>query len=356
MPRASASSWSRSARSWFSEPHRDGGLARGRPGARAEGPPDGHPGAGPHPQHRAHGHQRRDRRRVPACPEGERRARLLHSLGVHEGWADRLHEGGLRQAAAPHAGDEERGALRAREGTGAGARRDDRPADAPGQQLAAGAERGGPRRLCASRRARRPEAQQAQARVHVSELRRGEGRDPKPDAARPAALRGRGGRVTAIEPLAAVQQAVFTKLRAHAGLLALVPATRILDAVPERETFPYIVYDAPISTPERTFGQDGREVSFVVTVFSREGSEKFPGTGTAGYSAVLAIADQIVEALVGSYPPADGFSPLSVSGFDIADFDVVSVQASRANDGISRQADCTFVLRLERQPEPEPTP
>lgn len=158
--------------------------------------------------------------------------------------------------------------------------------------------------------------------------------------------------MTTREPLAAVQQAVFTKLRAHAGLLALVPAARILDAVPERETFPYVVYDAPISTPERTFGQDGREVSFAVTAFARDGSERFPGAGTAGYAAVLAIADQIVEALIGAYPPAEGFSALSVSGFDVADFDVVSVQASRANDGVSRQADCTFVLRLERQPPP----
>ena len=160
--------------------------------------------------------------------------------------------------------------------------------------------------------------------------------------------------MTAREPLAAVQAAVITKLRAHAGLLALVPSARILDAVPEREAFPYVVYDAPISVPERTFGQDGREVSFVVTAFTRDGSEKFASAGAAGFKPVLDIADQIVDALVGAYPPADGFSPLGVSGFDVADFDVVSVQASRANDGISRQADCTFVLRLERQPEPAP--
>lgn len=157
--------------------------------------------------------------------------------------------------------------------------------------------------------------------------------------------------MSVVEPLALVQAAVFAKLRAHTGLTALVPAARILDAVPERETFPYVVYDAPDSLPDRTFGEDGREVSFVITAFTRDGSER-PGTsGAAGYKAALAIADQLVQALIGRYPPADEFVPLAVDGFAVEDIDIVSVQANRANDGISRQADCTFRLILRSVPE-----
>lgn len=152
--------------------------------------------------------------------------------------------------------------------------------------------------------------------------------------------------MTVVEPLALVQTAVFTMLRARAALTELVPSTRIVDAVPEREQFPYIVYDAPDSLPDRTFGEDGREVSFVVTAFTRDGSERAGTTGSTGYKPVLQIADQIVQALIGTYPPQLGFTPLSVAGFAVEDFDVVSVQANRSNDGISRQADCTFRLRL----------
>lgn len=155
--------------------------------------------------------------------------------------------------------------------------------------------------------------------------------------------------MSAVEPLALVQTAVFTMLRAHTGLTDLVPATRILDAVPERETFPYVVYDAPDSLPDRTFGEDGREVSFVITAFTRDGSERAGTTGSTGYKPALLIADQIVQALLGTYPPQPGFTALSVSGFAVEDCDVVSVQANRANDGISRQVDCTFRLRVRAQ-------
>lgn len=155
--------------------------------------------------------------------------------------------------------------------------------------------------------------------------------------------------MTRVEPLLAVQAAVIQRLRAHAALTALVPAARILDAVPERETFPYVVFDAPVSIPDRTMGQDGREVSFVLTVFTRDGSERAGESGQAGYRQAQQIADAVAEALTGAYPPAPGWVPLAVEGYDVTDVDIISAQASRANDGISRQLDLTMVVNLERQ-------
>lgn len=154
-----------------------------------------------------------------------------------------------------------------------------------------------------------------------------------------------------VEPIFDLQAAVVQRLRATAAVTALVPAARILDAVPEREVFPYLVFDGPFSSPDRTFGQDGREISFTLTAFTRDGTERVGATetGQAGYKPAYAIATAVVEALTGRYPPASGWTPITVPGFDLADLEVLMVQGSRANDGLSRQVDMTFVATLERQ-------
>ena len=154
-----------------------------------------------------------------------------------------------------------------------------------------------------------------------------------------------------VEPVFELQAAVVQRLRATAAVTALVPAARILDAVPERETFPYLVFDGPFSTPDRTFGQDGREISFTLTAFTTDGTERIAAgaSAQAGYRPGMAIAAAVVAALTGGYPPADGWTPITVAGFDLTDLEVLMVQGSRANDGVSRQVDMTFVATLERQ-------
>lgn len=152
---------------------------------------------------------------------------------------------------------------------------------------------------------------------------------------------------TAVLSLLAVQRAVLTRLRANASLLELVPSERIVDAVPDTIAGDYVVFDAPSEFPDRTFGQDGREVTFELRVVTKDGSQQAGRTGGAGFKRGLEVADRVARALGVRYPLPAGELPLTVDGFDVIDIDVLAVGAERGDDGVTREIRLPFVMTLE---------
>lgn len=136
-----------------------------------------------------------------------------------------------------------------------------------------------------------------------------------------------------------LQQAVVTRLKASAALAALI--TGVFDAVPEQQQYPYVVFDEPFELPDRTFGQDGHESSFVLSVFTQDGSTTLAGKGSAGFK----LAGQIVEIILSELIDLD--NPLVVAGHDLVDLDVVSIEYAREADGITRRGDINLTALLE---------
>jgi hypothetical protein len=135
------------------------------------------------------------------------------------------------------------------------------------------------------------------------------------------------------------QVGIVTLLKATPAFLTLVRG--LYDAVPETPTplFPYAVIDDPFEVPDRTFGQDGHEQTFLLSIYTRDGSATPEGTGAAGFRTGLLIANEAITALMDS--------TLTVGGHDVTDVDVVSVECFRETDGITRRCDITFTFRLE---------
>lgn len=134
----------------------------------------------------------------------------------------------------------------------------------------------------------------------------------------------------------------FTALLGGAGTLA-----RLYDAVPEKPTYPFAVIDDPFEIPSRTFGQDGHEQTIVLSIYTQDGSATRAGTGAAGFRSGLLIAQEAITAVV---PAGVDTTPLTVAGHDVVSADVVSVEAFREDDGITRRVDITFAVLLEDSP------
>lgn len=76
--------------------------------------------------------------------------------------------------------------------------------------------------------------------------------------------------ITTLEPSLAVRGKIIAALKADAGLNSLVPAVRIYPGKsPASPTFPFIRVPIFISTPLRTDGQPGGDVSGVVHCFTK---------------------------------------------------------------------------------------
>lgn len=142
--------------------------------------------------------------------------------------------------------------------------------------------------------------------------------------------------------LLAVQSAIVTLLRGTAAVTALV-GQRVYDAVPQGTPFPYIAYDDAFEVPERTFGQDGRLSSFTLSVYTQDGSATSATSGAAGFKAALLIADAIVTALVNP----TGAPLVSVTGYDVVDVDVDTIERVLEADGITRRVDIHGTATLE---------
>jgi hypothetical protein len=137
-----------------------------------------------------------------------------------------------------------------------------------------------------------------------------------------------------------LQAAVFARLRGDAAqLMKLV--TGVYDDVPELKPYPYIVFDDPFESPDRTFGQGGHESSFMLTIYTQDGSATKAGTGSAGFKQGMTIADRALALLI------DEANPLLVTGHDLRDLDVDHLECVREPDGITRRIDIFFTAFLE---------
>lgn len=106
--------------------------------------------------------------------------------------------------------------------------------------------------------------------------------------------------------LSVVVPALMTALRAHVGLTGLVPADRIVDDVPARPTFPYVLVrggsELPFNTLSGAEGSWGSEPKVEVRVVSQ-----YRGT-----QEVLSVMHQVRAALDGyRFTPA-GYQPTIV--------------------------------------------
>jgi hypothetical protein len=84
--------------------------------------------------------------------------------------------------------------------------------------------------------------------------------------------------------------AAIARLRACAPLTQLV--TGIYDETPSGAVgYPHVILDEPFETPDRTFGQNGHQVSLTLSIFTQSPSTTKAGTGKAGFTQGLAIAE-----------------------------------------------------------------
>lgn len=72
----------------------------------------------------------------------------------------------------------------------------------------------------------------------------------------------------------ALQQAIFARLAADTGLLALLGAPRIYDDVPQRADFPYVTFGPGLARDWSTGSEDGSEHIITLHVWSRASGKK----------------------------------------------------------------------------------
>jgi len=133
--------------------------------------------------------------------------------------------------------------------------------------------------------------------------------------------------------------ATIGRLRGDAALAQLV--TGVYDEVPSTARPDYIVVDAPIETPDGTFGQNGHELTLVLSIVTRSPLAA-TGAGKAGFVVGLAIAERALALLT----DLEG-DPVAVDDHDVSDVSVVSVVCVRESDGLTRRVDVTISANLE---------
>lgn len=137
-----------------------------------------------------------------------------------------------------------------------------------------------------------------------------------------------------------LQTAIVARLTGNAPFMALAKA--VLDDVPPTQTFPYVAFDDPFESPDRTFGQNGHDATCVLSIYTRDGSDARSGTGTAGFKQGLTIAEAALALLTDIEN-----NPLIVSGHDVVDVDVISLESFREPDGKTRRTDVIITATLE---------
>jgi hypothetical protein len=135
--------------------------------------------------------------------------------------------------------------------------------------------------------------------------------------------------------------AVLTRLRAAPELTQLVSG--IYDEAPAGAVlYPHVILDEPFETPDRTFGQNGHQTSLTLSIFTQSPATTKAGTGKAGFTQGLAIA----EIALGLLTDIES-NPLTVEGHDVVDVDVLTIDCTRETDGKTRRVDVTIVATLE---------
>jgi hypothetical protein len=137
--------------------------------------------------------------------------------------------------------------------------------------------------------------------------------------------------------------AVIGVLRGDATLMQAI--TGVYDEVPQSPVYPYVVVDDPFETPNRTFGQNGHDLTVTISIYARTPATTVAGSGKVGFLSALQIAEQAIALLA----DLEGH-PIAIAGHDLVDADVLAVEAFRETDGKTRRVDITFTYTVETSP------
>lgn len=137
--------------------------------------------------------------------------------------------------------------------------------------------------------------------------------------------------------LGPVSTAVLTALRAAAPLVALVPVARIVDEVPARPTYPYVLVEAVGETPFNTMGipsalKWGSETAVQVRVVSQY----------RGDQEVCSVLDAAKGAIDGQ--------PLTVAGFAsvVVSFANAQLLKDTLTGVVTRELVATFTILVHQ--------
>jgi len=127
------------------------------------------------------------------------------------------------------------------------------------------------------------------------------------------------------DPSLELQAAIVTKLKANAGVKAVVgdPA-RVYDEVPPGPTFPYISIGDSQVLPDKADCIDGTEIFFSIDGWARDKS--------------IPMVKKISKAVVAALDDQD----LTVSGYSVIVFELNTVNYLRDPDGLTRHVALNF--------------
>jgi len=125
------------------------------------------------------------------------------------------------------------------------------------------------------------------------------------------------------DPSLELQAAIVTKLKADAGVIAVV-STRVYDNIPASPTFPYISLGDTQVLPDKAECIDGVEIFFSIDAWARD--QTFPMVKKISKAIVAALDDQ----------------PITVAGYDTIVFEINSINHLKDPDGLTRHAALSF--------------
>jgi hypothetical protein len=130
------------------------------------------------------------------------------------------------------------------------------------------------------------------------------------------------------DPSLELQAAIVAKLKADAGVLAVV-GTRIYDEVPNNPTFPYISLGDNQVLPDKADCIDGTEIFWQIDGWARDPT--FPMVKQISKAVVAALDDQNI----------------TVSGYAVIVCELNTTNYLRDPDGITRHAAISFRFLIQ---------
>lgn len=106
-----------------------------------------------------------------------------------------------------------------------------------------------------------------------------------------------------------LQHALIAQLKADSGLLALLGADRVYDAMPSKAVYPYLAYGPVTMRDWSTDSNSGQEHFISLSIYSRQ----------PGFREAYALSDAVIDSLEHASLSLDGHK-LVLFRFDAAEF------------------------------------
>lgn len=137
-----------------------------------------------------------------------------------------------------------------------------------------------------------------------------------------------------------LQAAEYARLTGSAEFMALV--TGVYDSVPENAKRPYVTIGEAVEVPDRSFGNEGREVTRTFHIYDKDGAT-LSGVAATGNKRALTILNKMIGVLE---------SPsLAVTDYATVDYAYEFGQPmpaeSDGNDAVYRHIVAVFRVTLE---------